>query len=472
MELLASEFKRRFAFSMYKDLKLRLGEMTFTKDFVTDDRGDMYPILQKSDDCTERVENNLYTVEKGSVKRLFCQFFPFATYELRAHTDGGEVGIGFRLPDTEAVISICGGEVKFSCDEQLQSRELPDFVSSEFTLVISCRLGAFDVYFKLNGKPEFLCTFYAESFRESNLYSSFSNGYAYLSASGPVIVKAVLSYLDNGVSIADIRPIKYENGEAVYQEGRVYLTASVRMQQGAFQGVFSWVPGTAEFSMSGAVFYDCGDEKWHNYLASVIIYDRNQKRWLVWLSTFEQAHILARASFEGDPRFGINIVDVKIMDKATPDQDITAFAGFRGDEDPDLIYDETRGKWLLAVCRMDPSIHHYSYVFFESDEPLNGFKYIGKGVEGSETGGSFVKAEGELLFVCGNGGGATSDYRIYGKDGMHTARFNYPDGGFRGWGTVIPLTLGSRKRYFWLTFDRHNASEYNWSYGNIYCFEL
>jgi len=46
MEMLASEFKRRFAFSMYKDLKLRLGEMTFTKDFVTDDRGDMYPILQ------------------------------------------------------------------------------------------------------------------------------------------------------------------------------------------------------------------------------------------------------------------------------------------------------------------------------------------------------------------------------------------------------------------------------------------
>ena len=28
-----------------------------------------------------------------------------------------------------------------------------------------------------------------------------------------------------------------------------------------------------------------------------------------------------------------------------------------------------------------------------------------------------------------------------------------------------------RTRYFWLTFDRHKGSDYNWSYGNLYCFE-
>jgi hypothetical protein len=31
--------------------------------------------------------------------------------------------------------------------------------------------------------------------------------------------------------------------------------------------------------------------------------------------------------------------------------------------------------------------------------------------------------------------------------------------------------MGSRTRYFWMTFDRHNGSGYTWSYGNIYCFE-
>ena len=36
---------------------------------------------------------------------------------------------------------------------------------------------------------------------------------------------------------------------------------------------------------------------------------------------------------------------------------------------------------------------------------------------------------------------------------------------------VMPIRMSARMRYFWLTFDRHNGSDYNWSYGNIYCFE-
>ena len=93
------------------------------------------------------------------------------------------------------------------------------------------------------------------------------------------------------------------------------------------------------------------------------------------------------------------------------------------------------------------------------------------GRPGEETGGSFVKIENELHFICGNSFSTRSDYRIYRKDGMHNAHFYFDDGGFRGWGTVIPVHQGSRTRYYWLTFDRHNGSDYNWSYGNFYCFE-
>ena len=89
----------------------------------------------------------------------------------------------------------------------------------------------------------------------------------------------------------------------------------------------------------------------------------------------------------------------------------------------------------------------------------------------SETGGVFVREKNDLYFVCGNDFHKRSEYRIYSKKEMQTAKFNYPDGGFRGWGCVMPLKLGSRTRFFWLTFDRHNGSDYNWSYGNIYCFE-
>ena len=82
-----------------------------------------------------------------------------------------------------------------------------------------------------------------------------------------------------------------------------------------------------------------------------------------------------------------------------------------------------------------------------------------------------MAVDGEIHFVCGNSFDRRSEYRIYDKDGVRLARFRYPDGGFRGWGCVIPIKMGSRKRCFLLTFDRHNGSGYNWSYGNFYCFE-
>ncbi len=471
MNPLSFEFKRKFSLSMYKNLKIMMGEMSFSKDFVNDRRGDLYPVLHKTDDCAEHVEHNQYSVTRGTVQRLFCQFFPFATYELSCCGSDGEVGFCFQLPHAEATISVKNDSVAYQCGRHCDEVLLPDFAKTERTLIVSCRPGAFDIYLKHNGKAEYLHTFYEDLFRDSNAYASFSDGYVSLLAGEGVTVREVLAYVDNGISIADIRPIKYEDGSPMLEQGHVYLTASIRMQEGTFQGVFSWIPGTAEFQMVGAIFYDCGDGKWRNYVAPVILYHREKKQWYVWVSSFEHEHILAYGAFEGDPRFGVNVLDVRFMEKASDVSDITVFAGFTGDEDPDLIYDSENSRWLMAICRMDPKTWSYVYVFFASEEPFAGYRYIGRGKDGAETGGSFVKIGGEMFFVCGNDFGATSEYRIYGKNGMQIARFNYPDGGFRGWGTVMPIRLGSRTRYFWLTFDRHNGSSYNWSYGNLYCFE-
>ena len=54
---------------------------------------------------------------------------------------------------------------------------------------------------------------------------------------------------------------------------------------------------------------------------------------------------------------------------------------------------------------------------------------------------------------------------------MSEMKFDYDDGGFRGWGSILPIKLGTRERYFLITFDRHCGSTYNWSYGNLYLFE-
>ena len=472
MNPLYSEFKRKFSVSMYKNLKIKLGEMSFFKDFIHDTRGDLYPIRTKSDDCEEFVERNSYAVQRGVAKRLFCQFFPFATYEMSAKVRRGETGFCFQLANTEVRISVTESKLRFSSPARDEEMELPHFASSEPTLIVSCRPGAFDIYFKNSGKPAYLITFYEDRFKDSNRYDLFSDGYVFLLASGNVVVNEVVSYMDNGVSIADIRPIKYEDGAPLLEQGRLYFTASVRLQEGSLQGVFSWIPGTADFRMTGVLFYDCGDGTWRNYLAPVILYHREKREWYVWISSFEHEHILAYGAFEGDPRFGVNVIDVQIMQRATDTADLSVFAGFKGDEDPDLIYDAENRRWLLAICRIHPKTGKYVYVFFESKDPFENYRYIGQGADGaSETGGSFVRIDGELFFVCGNAFDTRSRYRIYSKNGMKEAKFNYPDGGFRGWGTVIPVKLGSRTRYFWLTFDRHNGSNYNWSYGNLYCFE-
>ena len=83
-----------------------------------------------------------------------------------------------------------------------------------------------------------------------------------------------------------------------------------------------------------------------------------------------------------------------------------------------------------------------------------------------------VKIKGEKYFICGNSFKDISEYRVYGKDVMTNLIFDYPDGGFRGWGSIIPVKMGTRTRYFHITFDRHGGSSYTWSYGNIYVFEM
>ena len=465
MRITDKTFHRLFSMSMYKTLKLPLGQMTFTKDFITDTRGDLYPVLAKSGDCVEAVVNNRWCIRQGSVIRLLGQFFPYATYTLTFDSPEGSVGFLFRTANQEASVCYDGGQLLCSTGEAFP---LPEAVDS---LIVSCRPGAFDVYTIQNGAAIFLHTFPCSAFENSNCQAEFSSGYAAVTISGSAVLRSAECYIDCGISQADIRPIRYEDGRVMFENGKIYLTASIRMQEQMFQGVFSWVPGTAQLELTGAIFYDSGDGRWCGDVAASVLYNREKRLWYLWVCSFNHGHILGHAAFGGDPRFGVNVVDLALMDTQDGSADITLFKGIFGDEDPDFFYDGKQNRWLMAICRMDPATRAYRYVFFESQEPFAGYRCIGQGLDGAETGGSFVQLEGETVFACGNDFHKTSDYRIYSAEGMQNAKFDFPDGGFRGWGTLIPVPMGSRTRYFWLTFDRHNGSSYNWSYGNLYCFE-
>ena len=469
MNLKTTEFKRKFSMSMYKNLRLSMAEMTFAKDFINDTRGDLYPLLEKTEYCCEEIFDHIYRVMDGAVRRYFCQYFPYATYEVTAGLHGGHIGFAFVLPNAEASVILDGSQLVYHCggrEEVFAYRMGPGQ-----TLIVSCRPGAFDVYGRCGGDPVFLHTFSAPEFACSNDEKLFSDGYTALLAADCKVF-SVSSYIDNGVSIADIRPIRYEDGSVMVEQGKIYLTASIRMQAEMFQGVFSWVPGTAEFALTGALFYNSGDGKWCGDVAASMLYHREQKRWLLWVCAFSHGHILGHASFDGDVRHGVNVIDIELMPKGTDGDTRWDFLRFGADEDPDFFYDAAQNRWLMAICRSDPENGgKYRYAFFSSDSPFDGYTLIGRGLPGAETGGSFVRVDGKQYFICGNDFNLTSNYRIYDADGMTEAKFNFPDGGFRGWGTVIPVKQGTRTRYYWLTFDRHKGSDYNWSYGNLYCFE-
>lgn len=469
-------FVRKFSTALFKNKRLPLGEAEFSKDFLSTDRGDKYPLLFSSGEYSERIENGeyIFSSESGFAARLLGHLSPYAVYEAMLTELDGACGFVFVRGDDRAIITLgkeSGGTLFACCGEEKIGTSIPFAPGLAFS--VQPRKNRFDVYVKTGKFPVCLGTFDVPAFEKGADEEFFMSCSAGLYCEGEVTVREASFFMDSGVSQADIRTVRYENGEVLTENGKIFLTVSVRLEEGCYQGVFSWIPGTEVFGLTGALFFDAGDGEWGNDVASSLIYDRNRGKWLLWVCSFSHGHVLAHAEFDGEPRYGKNVIDVTLVPALQPGEDDTVFGGKSGDEDPDLFYDEERGKWLLSVCRVS-SEGGYRYYFFESDEPFEGFVCVGSGIKGAETGGSFLKYNNTLYFVCGNSFEARSDYRVYpygefSSPGRLTADF--PDGGFRGWGTVFRVKQGTREKLYWLTFDRHKGSGWNWSYGNLYCFE-
>lgn len=476
MDISDLKFKRKFSHTLYKNLKLKLAQVDFSKDISENDRGNKYPLLFSSGEFGEKVSGNKYFFKGigAYAARFVFPLYHYAVNEVVIDYLDGECGFAFIHGDDRVKITLAsenGLSVKYENGDSKESAAVEKEFVPGTRLCVQIRKYFFDVYIDTDDFSEYICTFSAGSFKDSSSESFFVSACTALYFSGDVVCRGASAYDDSGISQADIRPVCYENGEVIFENGKVFFTVSLRAHEGGCQGVLSWIPGTVDFELTGVLFFDAGDGSWENDVATCLIFDRNKKKWLLWVCSFSHGHILGHAEFDGEPRFGRNVIDITLVDKLRAGEDDTCFGGKSGDEDPVLIYDDKRGKWLLAVCRV-PDGGHYQYFFFESDDPFEGFTFAGKGVPGSETGGSFFRLNGQLYFICGNDGKANYRAYKYGEfDKVYNLSADYADGGFRGWGTVLSVNQGSRKRIFWLTFDRCKGSDFNWSYGNLYCFE-
>ena len=514
-------FKRRFSINPYKKLRLPLGEMSCSKDWINDRRGSPYPVVCSNEgeaalseslpDARYRVEN--HTGETLFKARLLGQHFPYATYDIELDElclRGGESGVGLCV-DSECLPRLVisahdpgdGMIVRCAVEGEEEARLLSGgrAFAPGTHLIITCRGRSFDIYLQPGRKPEYLGTFQIPSYGKVIAYDVFTRTTAslYVSLAPDESVQcAAQFYLEGGISHADMKCMRFENGQPYMEGGRLFMTLSSRLQAAGFQAVVSWNPSTADIRMEGAIFFDAGDGLWCSDVATSAVFDRRTGEWYVWACAFSHGHVLCRGRSFADLRYGVNVLDVELMpfeksvrgeadslgaedaegaiDRAVVSDDRLFFAKF-GDEDPDLTFDEKRGKWLLGICRLNSCGEgrpQYHYFLYESDDPLDGFTYVDNVTMGDDTGGSIIRVAGRMYLLCGSDFGRRAQYHLHPIEDLSQytlLRFDYDDGGFRGWGTLIPVPCGRRTRYLMMTFDRHNGSDYNWSYGNIYVFE-
>ena len=510
-------FRREFSVNLYKNLRFPLGEMSFFKDWTNTDRGDPYPLVFSAGGLRESIASGVYRVSapdaSGELRRFAFSFFPYATYSMEVSSLQGEAGFVFRrrggVESFAVYASVSDKEKALYFGRDTESAEkipLADegyfICGGKCELVVTARACAFDIYLEGdNGlrlirsvdAPEMAELLKEEAFREAE-----ADLYIRLPAGGHADIKKTEKFMDCGISQADMRPIRYEDGSPMITDGRIYFTMSSRNEVGGYQSVISWVPGSTDFRLDGAIFYDTGDGIWGADVAASVIYDRAARKWRLWYCSFSHGHILARGETDADLRHGVNVVDTRLMETEKTSEvsagasdialghvgdtleraelsDDRLFYAKYGDEDPDFVYDRRRGKWLLTVCRpvSDNGKNRYRYFLFESDQPCQGYVWKDNTRAGENTGGSIVNTGNGYVFICGSDFGARSRYYKFELDDLsdpETLTFDYDDGGFRGWGTVIALPGSGKKRFVMMTFDRHCGSAYNWSYGNIYVF--
>ena len=604
-------FHRLFSINPYRSLRMKLCEMSFCKDWPHTDRGEPYPIVREVGAALgEKVEGGRIAFsadEPGERARLIGRFFPYASSEVCVDAldgEGARVGLEFAVrsgrgsPYTAAdapglcvFVERAGAEVCVCHEEFVGGRSLGvvRHGTRAFTPGGLLFVSAHGAFFDVSLGREFVCTIQAEGFSDICRRSAFMNAgvslYVALPAGGRAAVSRAESFLDGGLSHADMKPVRYEDGTPILENGRLFLTLSSRLQAGAYQYVVSWNPSTCELRPEGAIFFDYGDGRWCADVAISLIYHRERREWLFWATAFSHGHILCHGTSAGDPRFGITVLDAALMEAQKPGSDVSngglpiqtsgaekdgelaqtkdcacgkagaarAFAsddvlsvqagvarisasdevlsaqaggrvaemagglartedcacgkvgaarasasddvlsvqaGWRGasvaeldddtlwlaktgDEDPDFTYDRERGKWYMTICRSVKGAG-YRYFLFESDEPFSGYRHVCHTESGENTGGLMVRIRGRRALVCGSDFKARAEYRVYPLgDFSHFQRLtcDFDDGGFRGWGSLMPVPCGNRTKYVWMTFDRHNGSDYNWSYGNLYAYE-
>jgi len=450
----------------------------------------------------QQVGETQFAVEDGKLRicadqaavatRWIGGFNPFATYDLAVSESTGSGLIGLLFGDTgqgdritvSLVVTegkceaIRWGVVKNGEEVERRDFELPKEISRTFPVRLRVQVLAVgaNLFVEKAGRshlvaqPDFVKHF---ELRRKALMRRFEFClHSALESGASVLIDEATAALTPGCGQADIRAITRPNGEPLLDEGRLWITMTVRGRAlpHPLQGVFSLNPSVFDIRFEGIIVFDMGDGLLRNELASHLFYDEQIKQWRGWTTGFsalgstarkEEKAILAVSS-QRDPRRGFSVM------RARP-------IGLPGQhEDPHGVYDAMAGKWRLLLSERAGK---YRAGMWESDQWDRGYQRLSGPVEMDSTGTLIQKIGSKRYVIFGS-----ADRKIYvrsypnlesvGELKMHLQPWN-DQTGTRIWPNVIPLPEGYPARYIALMMDRNNYPGMhgsNWTYGAMYLY--
>lgn len=414
-------------------------------------------------------------------------FNPFATYivEVSSFTGSGLVGIEFTNTDRQERIQIFekfkGAGVtdvrlkiirneKVVADTSIATGKQVN-VQAKHRLILQMLGSGLVVYAQSESLPEVIAQVdfnnYIDLRYKKYLHAYHSN--LLVGTAGEVILKRADISLTTGTGLADIRPITYENGEPMLDQGRLWYTMSIRGRAlpHHLQGIFSLNPTTFDLKFQGILVFDRNDGMLRNEVASHLFYDRRDKVWKgvttgfsAYANPAKEKKQLLIAEGKQDPRFGFSVMN------ARPFQMV-------GDlEDPQILFDAEAKKWRMIACKNDQG---YKAILFESDKWDQNYRQIAGPVKHNSTGTSLQRINGKLY--CFSGSSANKIF-IYSYPDLKEAgvlKMDLPPwsetSGSRVWPNVIQLPEGYPSKYIALMMDRFNYPGIqgpNWTYGALY----
>jgi hypothetical protein len=433
----------------------------------------------------------LSTVEGASAVRWVGGFNPFATYELSLSRILGDGQLGLQFGDAEqnrlsASIVASEGEYRvirwivMKRGEEVDRQEFrwPTGVSTSGPIRLRVQMLAVgaNLYVESQGKSHLVG--YPDVVEHLDLRrKELSRRFEFclhsdLDAGASADVANVTSALTPGCGQADIRAITTRSGEPLLDEGRLWLTMTLRGRAlpHPLQGVFSMNPSVFDIRFEGIIVFDMGDGLLRNELASHLFYDELSGQWRGWTTGFsalgtksnkEEKAILAVSS-DRDPRRGFSIMNARPI-------------GLSGQhEDPHGVYDSQAGKWRLLLSERAGK---YRAGMWESEHWDHGYERLAGPVEMDST-GTLIQKIGQSRYVFFG----SADRKIYirsypdlkpaGELKVHRPPWNDTTG-TRVWPNIIPLPEGYPARYIALMMDRQNYPDMparNWTYGAMYLY--